>query len=72
MRLNADTGIDRKPAVLVGQHVFGVTTLKQAPAHEGAQDAPSHVSLHLGCDSPINPTDRVKTKFRRAKNDTRR
>ena len=31
---DAQTGIDRKPAVRVGQHVFGVTTLQQAPAHK--------------------------------------
>jgi hypothetical protein len=26
-------------AVLVGQHLFGITTLQKTPAHEGAQDA---------------------------------
>lgn len=31
---DADAGIDREPAVLVGQHLFGVTTLQQAPAHK--------------------------------------
>ena len=29
-----NAGIDREPAVRVGQHVFGVTTLQQAPAHK--------------------------------------
>ena len=28
--LDADTGIDREAAVLVGQHVFGINTLDQA------------------------------------------
>ena len=31
---NADSGIDREAAVLVGQHVFGLTTLQQAPTHK--------------------------------------
>jgi hypothetical protein len=39
VRFDAHPGIDRKAAMLVGQHVFGVTALQQAPAHEGAQDA---------------------------------
>ena len=46
---NADSGINRKPAVLVGQHVFGATTLQQAPAYKGAQYAPAQGCLRLGC-----------------------
>lgn len=53
--LYADTGIDQEAAVLVGQHVFGIiTTLQQAPAHEGVQDAPTQGGLHLGHDSLID------------------
>ena len=40
--LEAHTGIHGATAVLVGQHLLGVRTLQQAPAHEGAQGAPSH------------------------------
>ncbi len=32
----------------VGGHVFGITRLKVAACHEGAQDATAHVGLHLG------------------------
>ena len=46
--LDAHTGIHREAAVLVGQHVFGVTALQQAPALKGAQDASAQGGLHLG------------------------
>jgi hypothetical protein len=39
VRLNEHTGVHREAAVLVGQHLFGITTLQKTPAHEGAQDA---------------------------------
>ena len=34
--LDADTGIHREAAVLVGQHLFGLETLQQATAHKSA------------------------------------
>ena len=34
--------------MLVSQHLFGVTTLQQTPAHEGAQDASAQGGLYLG------------------------
>jgi hypothetical protein len=34
--------------VLVGQHVFGVTTLDQAWRNKGAHDVPAQGSLYLG------------------------
>jgi hypothetical protein len=37
--LNAHTGIKRKTAVLVSQHLFGVGLLDQIAPDEGAQDA---------------------------------
>ena len=59
------TGIDRKPAVRVGQHVFGVTTLQQAPGDEGAQDASAQICLYLGHSGLIDSTGRVKDDDRR-------
>ena len=60
VRCNAHASIDRKTAVLVGQHVFGVTTLQQAPADEGAQNAAAQGGLHLGHGIHINPAGRVE------------
>jgi len=37
--------------VLVGQHLFGVTTLDQATPEDGAQDASAQIGPHLGHDS---------------------
>ncbi|OIQ77190.1 hypothetical protein GALL_411220 [mine drainage metagenome] len=51
--------------MLVGQHVFGVTTLQQAPPDEGAQDAPTQGGLHLGHDSLIDFAGRVEDDARR-------
>ena len=51
---NADSGINRKPAVPVGQPVFGVTTLQQAPTYKGAQYAPAQGCLRLGCHGLID------------------
>jgi hypothetical protein len=65
VRLNAHTGIDRKPAVLVGQDLFGVTTLQQPPADEGAQDTAAQIGLYQGHDGCINTTGRVKDDSRR-------
>ena len=48
VRLDADTGIHREAAVLVGQHLFGLETLQQATAHKGAQYAPAQGCLRLG------------------------
>jgi hypothetical protein len=53
VRRDAHTDIHREATVLVGQHVFGITFLQQAPAHEGAQDASAQASLHLCHDSLI-------------------
>ena len=57
---DAHTGVHREAAVLVGQHVFGVTTLQQAPADEGAQDATAQISLYLGHSGGIDSTGRVE------------
>ena len=37
---------------LVAQHLFGLETLQQTPAHEGAQDASAQGGLHLGNGCP--------------------
>ena len=66
MCLNADTGIDREAAVLVGQHVFGIKALDQTAPDEGAQDASAQGALHLGHGSFINPGGYVKNRARLA------
>ena len=58
------TGIHRKPAVLVGQHLFGISLLHQTPAHEGAQDASAQNSLHLGHSGLIDSTGWVEGNAR--------
>jgi hypothetical protein len=45
--------------VLVGQHVFGICLLDQAPAHEGAQNASAQIGLYLGRSGGIDSTDRL-------------
>ena len=46
---DAHPGTDREAAAVgVGCHVFGITGLKVAACHEGAQDALAHIGLHLG------------------------
>jgi hypothetical protein len=45
--------------VLVAQHLFGVTTRQQTPAHEGAQDATAPICLCLGHNGLIDPTGRL-------------
>ena len=65
VRLNTHTRVHREAAVLVAQHLFGVTTLQQAPAHEGAQDASAQICLHLGHSGGIDSTGRVKGDARR-------
>jgi hypothetical protein len=62
---DADTSVHREAAVLVGQHVFGVTVLQQAPAHEGAQDAFLKGSLHWGHGIRIDATGWVEIDTRR-------
>jgi len=39
--LDTHTGIHREAAVLIGQHVFGITPLDQAASDKGAQYAPA-------------------------------
>jgi len=51
--------------VLVGQHLFGICLLDQAPAHEGAQDASAQGGLHLSQGIRINAGGRVKDDSRR-------
>ena len=51
--------------VVVGQHLFGITTLDQAPPDKGAQDTSTQVSLRLGHDSLVDSTGRVKNDARR-------
>ena len=47
VRCYANAGVHRETAVLVGQHLFGLETLQQAPPDKGAQDAPAQAGLHL-------------------------
>jgi hypothetical protein len=56
---DAHTSVHREAAVLVGQHVFGVCLLDQAPAHEGAQNASAQIGLYLGRSGGIDSTDRL-------------
>lgn len=60
MLLNEYTRVLREAAVLLGQHLFGVTTLQQAPAHEDAQDATTQIGLYLGHSDGIDCTGQVK------------
>ena len=47
-------------------HLLGVTTLQQAPAHEGAQDAAAQICLRLTHSIiRINPAGRVENDARR-------
>ena len=50
--------------MFVGQHFFGLETLQQTAAHEGAQDATAQISLHLGHSGGIDSTGRVKDDAR--------
>ena len=47
-------------AVPIGQHLFGLKALQQAPAHEGAQDAAAQGGLHLGHGGLIDAAGRMK------------
>jgi hypothetical protein len=69
-------GADREAAVSVGEHVFVATTLEQAPADEGAQNAPAQGGPR-GLDltevvvrMPVNVTAglwiQASTRFRRS------
>ena len=58
--LNADAGIDREAAVLVGQHLLGIKALDQAAPDEGAQDAGAGSGLHLSHGSLFQTACRVK------------
>ena len=60
VRLNAHTRVHREAAVLVAQHLFGISLLDQTPAHEGAQDASAQVSLRLSPCNLIDSTGRVE------------
>jgi hypothetical protein len=62
--LNAHTSIHREAAVLVGQHVFGITTLQQASADEDAQDASAQIGLYPGHSGLIDSTGWVKDDAR--------
>jgi hypothetical protein len=61
---NADTGVHREAAVLVGQHLFGISLLDQAPADEGPQDASAQIGLYLGHSGLVDSTGRVKNDAR--------
>lgn len=56
MRLDADIGANREANVLVGRHVFGVTTIQQVPARKGAQEAAAQICLYLGHSRLIDST----------------
>lgn len=60
IRCNAHASVHRKPTVLVAEHLFGITTLQQPPAHDGAQNAAAQGGLHLGYGIRINPADRLE------------
>lgn len=59
-RLDADSRVQREAAVRVAQHLFGVTALQQAPAHEGVQDAFLQGGLHLGHGIRIDHAGRME------------
>jgi hypothetical protein len=63
VRLYAHAGVHREAAVPVGQHVFGLKALQQAPAHEGVQNASAQGGLHLGHGGRIDNADRVVNHF---------
>jgi len=65
VRLYTHTGIDREATVLVGQHLFGIKALQQAPPHEGAQDALAQGGLRLYYGNLIDPAGRVEDDARR-------
>ena len=64
---DADTGIDRKPAVLIAQHVFGLKALQQATTDKGAQDASAQGGLRLGRGSFVDCTGRLEDHVRRCR-----
>lgn len=45
---DAHTGVYRKTAVAVSQHLFSIETFEQSPTYKGAQDSPAECGLHLG------------------------
>lgn len=51
---DAHASVHRKPAVLVGQHLFGLETPQQTRAHEGTQIASAQGGRHLGHSIRIN------------------
>jgi hypothetical protein len=65
VRLNAHTGIDRKPTVFVPQHLLGLEAFEQAPAHKGAQDAPTQTGLGFGHRFGVDAGGRVEDDTRR-------
>jgi hypothetical protein len=65
VRLNAHTGIDRKPTVFVPQHLPGLEAFEQAPAHKGAQDASAQVGLGFGHRFGVDAGGRVEDDTRR-------
>ena len=65
VRLNAHTGIDRKPTVFVPQHLLGLEAFEQAPAHKGAQDASAQVGLGFGHRFGVDAGGRVEDDTRR-------
>ncbi len=65
VRLNAHTGIHREAAVLVSQHLFGVTTPDQTTPDKGAQNAAAQISLRFSHGNLIDSTDLVEDDARR-------
>jgi hypothetical protein len=65
VRFDAHTGVHREATVLVAQHLFGITTLQQASADDGAQDATAKISLYLGHSGLIDSAGLVKDDARR-------
>lgn len=65
MGLDAHARIHREAAVLIAQHLFGLKTLQQAPAHEGTQDAAAQRGLCLGHGIRVDVACRVKDDARR-------
>jgi hypothetical protein len=55
-----NTGVYRKPAVLVLQHLLSLEGFKQAPPDAGAQDVPTQAGLGLGHCIRIHTGGRVE------------
>ena len=60
MGLYAHARINREATLLISQHPFGVTSLKQAPPDKGAQDAPAQGGLCSSHHNLVDSTGRME------------